>query len=200
MNEEIRYFSIHANTMNPCFLTHEALAEARQTWMCSGCASPKQYAKILDVFLQERRPADKPLNLVYGAGIPLVHRELLELLGDDAVQHDLYLGRVIGVHGKELTDWVTARGRRQVIVRGSKEASCRVCEQCGRTLYFAQGNRFLYPQPPGDTTIFESDLCGFVVPKRIADRVATKTWRRLRIEPLPVLDPPPDGLGTLPGR
>ncbi len=65
-------------------------------------------------------------------------------------------------------------------------------------LYHAIGKRYLYPAPPNDATISESDLAGLVVPADIAARVQAKRWQKLGIEPLPVLEAPTDGLGQLP--
>jgi hypothetical protein len=199
MSEMPKFYGLGSNTMNPCFLTHEARDEAQRTYLCRGNPHPKPDITVVDVWLQDRAPRDMPMNFVYSCGVPLVHKELLELLGDDVVRRDLYIGRVFGKGGKEIEDWVTARGRRRVILRGDREASYRLCSECGRTRYSAQGNRYLFPAPPTDATIFESHLFGLVVPRDIYERVAAKKWRRLAITKLPILDPPPDGLGVLPG-
>jgi len=136
-------------------------------------------------------------------GVPLVHRDLLSLLGDRDIERDLYIGRVFGRGGTLLNDWVTARGRRNLILRGSQEAVYRICRNCSRVFYFSRNNYYLHPAPPNDTAIFESNLCGLVVAREIGERVIAekhaRKWRRLAIEPLFLLDPPPDGFGVLPG-
>jgi hypothetical protein len=142
-------------------------------------------------------PGDKPLNFVNSCGVPVIHRDLLSLIDDEIVKRDLYIGRVLNEQGNEVRDWCTARGRHQIIVRGSKEAGSRTCEECDRTLYCAMGKRSLFPAPPSDAAIFESDFLGFVVTRNIADRITTRKWRRMYVEPLPVPDEPPDGLGVL---
>jgi len=82
----------------------------------------------------------------------------------------------------------------------AKNASTRVCTECGGRGYYAAGKRYLYPAPPADATIFESDLFGLVVPPEVYERVSVKRWRMLGIDKLPVLDQPMDGLGLIPFR
>jgi hypothetical protein len=174
-----------------------ARVEALQTWLCPGCCDPKPQVKAVDVWLQNRRPPDKPLNAVFGCGVGVIHRELLDVIGPDIVERDLYLGRIIDDRGNEVQDWATYRGRRGVIIRGDKEAANRVCDQCGQNCYFAMGKSYLYPAPPTDATIYESRQYGLVVPPEVFQRVSAKKWRRLGTRKLPVLDEPLDGFGTL---
>jgi len=115
------FFHLHSTTMNPCCDTKDSYAEAQRTWLCPGCGYPKPGVKAVDVWLQDRSPRDKPLNFVYGSGVGLIHKELLDLIGAEIVQRDLYIGRIIGDRGNEVKDWVTFRGRRGVFVRGSKK-------------------------------------------------------------------------------
>jgi hypothetical protein len=198
MNDTPHFFHLSSKTMNPCYQTKQSHAEAIGVSLCASGLHPRPGIKAIDVWLQERAPRDKPLNFVYSSGVGLIHKELLELIGEEIVQRDLYIGRIVGDRGNEITDWVTFRGRREVIIRGSRDAGYRVCKECGRTLYYAAGKRYLYPAPPADVTIFESHLSGLVVPPEVCERVPTKKWRMLGIEKLPVLDLPTDGLGVLP--
>jgi hypothetical protein len=192
------FFHLISRTMHPCYETKEAHAEAMRTTLCPGCAFPRPGVTSVDVRLQERSPRDKPLNIMFASGVGLVHRELLDLIGEDLARRELYLGRVFGNRGNEVADWVTFRGRNRVIVRGSKDAEYRTCKRCGRNIYHATGKRYLYPAPPSEATIFESDLSGLVLPPDVYDRVATRKWRKLGVDKLPVLDQPTDGLGTIP--
>jgi hypothetical protein len=183
--------------MSPCSLMREAKAEAK-SWMCGSCLTPQAHVKAVNVWLQERVPPNKPLNFVYSCSVPLIHRDLLQLFGADNISRDLYLGRVFGERENELSDWVTARGRRQIIVRGDRDASFRLCPACGRVLYFGTGKRYLYPAPPAGAQIFESDYNGFIVTAEIYERVKAAQFRKLRVEELAVVDVPLDGLGVLP--
>jgi len=197
MNQSAAFYGLTSVTMNPCFLQKEARLAAMDTWACPGCGCPKSEVCSIDVALQDRSPRDKPLNFVFGSSVGLIHRELLECIDQDVIRSDLHLGRVFGRQGEELPDWVTFRGRREVIIRGSTNAGFRHCEECGRVLYSATGSRYLSPAPPADATVFERQPGALVVPQEIYERVAARNWRRLRIEKLPILDEPLDGLGML---
>ena len=191
-------FHLRSRTMHPCYETKQAHAEAMQTTLCPGCAHPRPDVTAIDVRLQERAPRDKPLNLMFGSAVGLVHRALLELIGQEIVRRDLYLGRVFGNGGNEVSDWVTFRGRFGLVVRGTRDAGFRTCSICGRNLYHATGKRYLFPSPPEDATIFESDLSGLIVPVEVYERVTTRKWARIGVDKLPVLEHPVDGLGEIP--
>jgi hypothetical protein len=103
----------------------------------------------------------------------------LDALGTDLIQRDLYLGRVYGPDGQELREWATLRGKHRLTVRGTKNVSYRRCAQCGRDVYFAMGKKYLYPGPPPDIAIFESDLCGLVLTEETFLRAGVETWRGL---------------------
>jgi hypothetical protein len=198
MSDTILFFHLFSKTMRPCYETKAGHAEAMRTILCRGCGYPKAGVKAVDVLLQGHSPRDKPLNLLFASGVGLIHRELLDLIGKDVVNRDLYLGQVTDNRGKVLVDWATFRARKKVVVRGSKEAEYRRCPDCGRILYHAAGTRYLFPAPPEGSTVFESDLSGLVVPAAIYERVSQKRWRRLGVDELPVLEEPIDGLGELP--
>ena len=170
------FVCLQSTTMNPCFLAEDAYAEAKRSWLCSGCCSPKPGFGAVDARLQEA-PKDKPLNFVMGCGLPVAYGKFLDRLGESLVERDLSLGQVFGPDGTRLEDWVTFRGRRRLIIRGSREVSYRRCTECGRDVYFAMGKRYLYPNPPQDVALFESDLFGLVLPEEIFLRVAIEERR-----------------------
>ena len=199
MNKHSLFFHLTTLTRHPCFQMKEAHAEAMRTTLCPGCAHPRVEAEGIDVWLQEKRPPrDKPLNFLWGCGIGLIHRELIELIGLAAVERDLYLGLVSDESRRECVEWRTFHGRYTLLFRGSTEAGYRTCAVCGRNIYSAMGKPFLYPAPPNDAMIYGSNLGGLIVPPEIAERVRAKGWRKVSIEKLPVLDEPIDGLGLLP--
>jgi hypothetical protein len=157
------------------------------------------------------------MNFASGC-LPLARLSFLLRLGEERVRRELYLGKVFGPDGSRWDDWVTFRGRRGLIVRGTKHAGNRVCAECGRNLYFGMHPRYLYPQPPTDVEIFESSLGGLILPEHVAIQVGIDgrirhfrdgevvEWRdaelgvnprRLLVEPLKVLPEPKDGLPPL---
>jgi hypothetical protein len=195
------FFHVGTLTMDPCFQLKEAHAEAMRTTLCPACAHPRPDATAIDVWLQEdRSPHDRPLNFLYGCGIGLIHREMLELLENNDLTRDLYFGRVYNNRGEECAKWQTFHARHTLIVRGSNGAEYRTCNECGRNIYHATGKSHLFPAPPGDATIFGSNEAGLVVPAGIAARVKAKKWRKVSIDELPVVEVPADGFGLLPYR
>jgi hypothetical protein len=191
------YFHLHTGTMNPCSIDKSTVEAARSIWLCQGCNHPKPNAQAIDVTIQGFEPDDPPLNFVYGFGIPLAHKDFLFSFGEDIVVRDLFLGRVFLSNGKPLDDWVTFRGRYQLIIRGTRNVSYRQCTECARYVYFAMGPRYLYPAPPVDAAMFESDLSGLIVSRELFDRVVLDRWEKLVCERLPVLTAPKDGLSQL---
>jgi hypothetical protein len=102
----------------------------------------------------------------------------------------LYLGDVFGPDGTRWDDWVTFRGKHGLIVRGSTEhAGNRLCPECGRNCYFGMHPQYLYPQPPTDVEIFQSDLWGLILRPDIATEVGIGD-KVGRIQGVEVLDWP----------
>lgn len=127
----------------------------------------------------------------------LVHRKFLAELDNNVVARDLILGRVFLESGRCVDDWHTFRSRVRIIVRGSKNAGFRVCDECHQVCYSATGKRYLYPEPPTDCEIFESDLAGLVFRSELVEHIDFGKYCKLQVDRLPILDPPPDGLGVL---
>lgn len=168
---------------------------ARKNWLCTGCRSPRPKMTTIDVHLQDIEPTGD-INVVFGFGIPLIRKEIIMEFDQKFIKRDLYIGRVFNRDDKELTDWVTFRARQRLIIRGSKHAGTRKCEQCGRILYFAMGSRYLCPSPENVEVLSESDLCGLIIPEQIYNNTL-KNFRKLKkvqCDRLPVLVKPKDGL------
>lgn len=190
------YLHLQSKTMNPCSLEKRAYAEATGTWLCSGCARPKPGVDRVDAHIQDDEP-EGPLNFVNGCGLPLARVSFLLTLGEERVKRDLNLGQVFGPNRSQMPDWATFRGRQRLIVRGSKHVSHRVCPDCGRDVYFAMGTRYLYPAPPRDVEIFESDLFGLILPESVATDLDIGEIRGVTRERLKVLQEPRDSLPAL---
>jgi len=196
MSDSVYYIHFKSKTMNPCFLTDDAYREATSTWLCRGCVRPKHDTQRIDAHIQDREP-EGPLNLVSGCGLPLAQKSFLFAFGQERIQRDLYLGQVFGPDGSRLDDWVTFRGKQRLIVRGTKNVSHRVCADCGRDVYFAMGTRYLYPAPPSDVELFESDLFGLIVLESVVSELEIPRHARVVRERLRVLKEPKDGLPPL---
>lgn len=198
MNETACFYYLHPAPSSSCSSNMDVYPGRNPTWRCRGCGGPRRGTGAVDVVLQEKASEiRKPLNFDV-AGVGLIYKPLLEQLGAEVVRRDLFLGRVFGRTGL-LEDWATFRGRIEVIVRGTKEAGYRVCEDCGNVLYFARGKKQLYPAPPADATLYESDSWGLIVPPWLFESLDLTRWKRgMTIDRLPIVDAPADGLGELP--
>jgi hypothetical protein len=189
------YYHIYTASPDPCTMDPTWRAEAEQNWLCKRCNGIKPAVEAVDVMIQERTPGDAPLNIVFGAsGVAIARLDLIEELGEDTVRGHCWLGKVLLSGGKQAKGWVTCRGKKRVIVRGTKNARYRRCEGCETVLYYAVGPRYLCPAPPPDLRILGSDLDGLVLKPEVFGRLLLHKWTKLYIEKLPVRAVPRDGL------
>ena len=183
--------------MNPCSLSKANADEASNDWLCLGCNRPKPLTTSINVTLENPGPENGPLNFVYGFGIPLAKSSFLALFDNHIVKRDLFLGEV-RVEGRGgIHEWVTVRGKESLIIRGGKNVACRSCSVCGRSVYFAMGSSYLFPEPNKRRDIFESDLFGLVISRSLFERTDFGKWRGLAVDKLSVLQQPRDGMGIL---
>jgi hypothetical protein len=190
------FYHIHSATMDGCDLTDEADAVASATWLCFGCCTPKPGVTTIDVSLTAP-PGKEPLNAVMGCGVPIASKSFLDRFGAELVERDLYVGKVFGPYDEELTDWSTFRGKHKIIVRGKEHAGARKCDECGRDVYFAMDNTYLYPAPPAGISLFESHLSGLVVAEDVFLRAGIHKQRGIWINKLRIARVPDDSLGEL---
>lgn len=170
--------------------------KARKSWLCPGCGNPREQ-RTIELTIQEDEPDNTPLNMISGCTVGIARKDFLFCFGEDIVRQHLYLGHVFGPDGHPLENWVTFVGRHRIIVRGSKNAGVRRCSECGRNVYFAMGELYLYPQPPAGVLIFDAGNGGLVVTEELVRRIKLNKWRKLDCRRLPVLDYPLDGLVEL---
>jgi hypothetical protein len=146
------------------------------------------------VQVQNRSLGGTPLNFINGCSLGVANRDFLLMLGGNLIERDLYLGRVYGPNGVLQRGWVTFRGRRSVIVRGTQHVSYRRCELCGQQVYFAMGPPYLCPAPPPDASLYEAGIGALLVPKELYERIDVGSWPELAVDELGVVDRPQDGL------
>jgi hypothetical protein len=197
MTSSTLFYHIQSTTTTPCSLAKEEYTRAIEDWLCSGCTTHRPGDTGIDIQIQETVPANPPMNFVSGTGIGLAKLSFLESLGLEAIQQGLRLGNLFGPDRKSLDDWVTFRGLRRLIVRGSRSVSWRRCSTCGRVVYFAMGKRYLYPKPDDNTGVFESDLFGIIIRADLVRNLQIDKEPNLRIDELRVPKVAADGLGVL---
>lgn len=194
MNEFIHF---HPAGLDCCTLDTSEFADGIPPWCCSGCHTPKPDVGVVHIRIQEKVPPSSPFSFVQGAGLVMIKKDFLEKLNPEYVAADLLIGSVDAPSGEKISNWVTVRGRHRVIVRGTKNITYRRCDICGRQLYFAQGQRYLFPTPPGNVSIFESVFASLIIRRNAFDGELPKRQRGLGIERLEVFAAPKDGLGEL---
>lgn len=191
-----RYIHYSSKTMAPSSLDDACYEEAKATWLCTGCCSPRPGVERVNVRIQDEEP-DGPLSIVNGCGVALARKSFLSRFGEERVRKYLALGEVRGPDDQLIPDWVSFIGRCGLFVRGSKNAQHRTCSECGQNLYFGMGKKYLYPRPPEDVELFQSQLWGLIVPEQIGETLGISESDGVWIEILPVLDAPLDGLPPL---
>lgn len=193
-----QYWHLYPQSLGTCTMEKGFFGGSGPDWLCTGCAAPRPEVQSVDVCIQERRLNPKaPLSFVFGYGVGIAHLGLLDELGIEQVASDLWLGVVLDDERRPFKDWVTLRGRQRAIIRGSKDVSNRICQVCGRNIYYAGGKRYLYPEPKSAHQIIETDLRGLLVPPEILPQGLRERWPKLGIETLSVRLAPEDGLGQL---
>jgi hypothetical protein len=191
MSDQRFLYELATLTKDPCSMTKDARKAASETWLCPGCSSVKSGFGAIDVHLQAI-PKHSALNFVWGMSIGIIRTDFLEVLGEEHVSRNLKLGRVLDAFGREISGFVTFRGRFRLVIRGDKRSHYRRCEVCGRHGYSPMGKWYLLSGFPDDSSIYESQLHGLIVNQEIAERVKQKKWRDLAIVKLPILDSPID--------
>ena len=190
------YYHIYSHSLDILSMAIAAGELAENSWLCKECRYPKRNVGVVDVTLQESANADETVTAVAAFGVPVIKRLFLDTLGNTLL-HELFIGRVFVEDKGEDTDWATVRCKDRLIVRGESHVAWRVCPECNRNIYFAMGDRYLYPGPSLGCDIFESDLCGLILSEKVYSGINFEKWPELVVEQLPVLDTPRDGLPEL---
>lgn len=195
----IKFHHLYSQSMSPAELSDDGYALAVASWLCGHCKSPRPSMGPLNLsVLRSSITGKSPLTVINGCGVAIARRAFFVAVGWEEVVRDLEVGTVTTERDRALEEWVTFRGRRKLIVRGSRNVIHRLCPECGRHLYFSSiGGRYLFPAPPGETVFFESNLCGLLFPERVFEKIKAISLRGLTHEVLPVLHEPLDGLGRL---
>ncbi len=193
------FHHLYSRSMHPLEMVDAQYKEALRTWLCPACKSPRPGTGPINVTVEDQGTRNRAtLNLVMGSGVPVARRDVLLSLGAERVFRDLYIGQVVKRNGTPVESLVTYRGRRSLLVRGSKNVSYRQCPECANPLYFSMiGERYLHGQPPRGADLFESQLWGLIFSNEIAKDLDLTKWEQVTHEIVPVRDIPADHLGDL---
>ena len=195
MGKAVNYFELSPSHMSPLSPSKEgAILGALR---CDGCGDFFGDVCPVNVRVQNVSSGRHGLNLVQGLfDLGVIKKRLLDAL-DDRVVRQFVLGQVSTEDGRILSDVVTFRIRKRIIVRGVRNASVRYCSKCGAACYFAMGRQYLYPKPDRDAVVFSSGDGGIVIREDYFTPSKIPKLPGVRIVALEVADVPCDGLGIL---
>jgi hypothetical protein len=197
MSTPLLFYHVFAKTDSECHLAKQAQNTLKVKVFCPKCFSPKEPPQAIDAFIEEEVPTDPPMNFIWPSALGLITKKFLKQFDAGVISRDLFLGKLYGSKGPLIKDWVTFRARRQLIIRGSQNAVHRRCTQCHCHSYSATGKRYIYPTPPGDEDVFESNLAGLVIRGTLLTTKRLRSLRGVYVEKLAVPREPADGLGVL---
>lgn len=189
------YIHITPASMHPYSLSKEDYAEAKRTWLCSGCNRPIPDTGPVNVQIQEKKLKGS-LSFIQGVGLGMALKSFLGSFGEERVSRDLRVGTVKGPLG-EVSDWATFTGRRRIIVRATENVSHRKCTQCGRDVYFGMGKKYIFPEPEPDAELFDTGWGGILVPSALGSQLRLEEYSDIFTESLGVSNEPVDGLVNL---
>ncbi|MBK8631688.1 MAG: hypothetical protein IPN84_16305 [Sphingomonadales bacterium] len=164
---------------------------------CRVCRTIRIDARDFTIKIAEPRPGTSPIATL-DEKVTLIERKLVDLIGEDRIRKNLFVGRVINDRGKELENWMALNGGLQeILVRGTREYGYRTCDGCDRIFYSSQGGRYIFPPPETNGRIYLTNLGGLLLEESSIDRASIPKSRWLGVEVLKADPNPRDGFGNL---
>lgn len=173
------------------------LEEAHKGLLCRECRRPRSNDAPTQLIIDDYSLRPSPITAGMG-DVTFAKKSLLALIEVDDISRYLHMGAVRTYDGELLKDWVYLYGVDKIILRGTREAGFRTCPLCNHTLYSAQGAEYLYPAPPADIPIFQTDTCGLLIDARYLDRSRLPKARWLGSQIIKIADKPRDGFDEFP--
>jgi hypothetical protein len=163
------YYHIYPASKSPCSLS-TSTDSMLLDWKCRTCGDPKPTVQHVNIRIAENKPHAKILNFIQGGTI-IINKGILRPIPENIISRDLYLGNLIMEDGLVNNEWATLRGRKKLIVRGTNDVACRICEECKQVFYYSSDSRYLYPAPDDNIDIYESDNYGIIVNEYIYNNI-----------------------------
>lgn len=164
-------------------------ARLAREWVCEECKQPRPGVQGVDVTLASSPSV--PLNFVAGAGVAIVRKDLLDVLGSESIP-ELWLGEVRVQSEGMLPDYFTVRGRFRATIRGDASSVMRRCATCGRVLYHPFGPRYVLRSEVLGRRVLESQLHQPIVVGELV--AAARNLTGIHVQRLATLDQARDGL------
>lgn len=190
MSVELDYYEISSLTKSAESLFRETRDSVRRNWLCPGCMGVKPKIQAVDLRLQTK-PTNVAMTFAWGTGFGIIHRDLLEILGEPA-KTDLMLGGIYGADGERYPEFSSFRGRVRIVIRGDATSTYWRCQVCGRYRYSPFGKRYVLTGALTGASIFESQHHSLIVGGETIRRVKQRKWKELGIAKVLVLDSPED--------
>jgi hypothetical protein len=189
-----KYIHVYSGASDLCNMDRQALEVAVNSWLCASCMKPRVGTGRLDIRVRKSTVFDLPLSAVVECCTMVARRDFIDLLSE-RVRAQLYLGDLFDEMGNRIPGFSTVRAMEETVIRGSTNVAYRTCTECGRSVYYASGKRYLCPQPSADRLVLGSDLSGAVFTEPTFEQMGVNYSKRLvLVERLDVVNPPRDGL------
>lgn len=186
------------NTISPCSLGLIAFNSAANDWLCRGCNWIRPSETNISLSIDAGCLNSVRLTFVNGTGITLAHSDLLSLFPGDMIADSFFVGSLTDKDGKPISSWKTLNAKARTIIRGKSNISTRVCSECARQVYFAQGRPYVVDTDFGGHCILGTDLYGMLFARELFDEISIVKKHGVEISCVQRLDEPLDGCGKLP--
>jgi hypothetical protein len=192
------FLHLKPTTMEPCSLDWTDFESTKNSWFCRGCNWVYPNKLGIDVNTSIDCLKNRYLTFLNGTGLVLAHKGLLSLLPVDLVEQGFNLGNVRSRDGRSLDTWRSMNAINRIIVRGTKNVSFRVCEACGRNVYFAQGTPYVFQSQIEGKSIFGTDSYGILIDSKYVDCKLLAMLKGVDVETVDSRNDSLDGLNQLP--
>ena len=153
------------------------------------------------------------------SGVGILSKEVLSVFESSGKSQWLNLGEVV-LNGTVNPRYFTFNCEKRITIRGGPESALKrqrreprtgarylisdpdgvcgwVCSACGAHHYFAMGNRYLLRAALGDSPppVMGDRGSSLIVSEELAKELAARSFPKLCIEELPIIDEPQDGWG-----
>lgn len=193
----LMFLHLKPTTTEPCSLRWDEFEAVGNLWLCRGCNWIYPVRSPVDVPISQQCLKNVDLTFLMGTGILLANEALLSKLPRDLVQTKFELGNVTCRDGRKIEKWKSINPVDRIIVRGFKNVSFRICAQCKRNVYFAQGDPHVLKSQINNRSVFGTDGYGILVEESIVDTTGISKLRGVEVEKVACLEEPLDGYPPL---
>ena len=162
-------------------------------WYCNG--PMKRQALPGDVIVT-KKPQNLLVQSVYGYDGMVVRTDFLTVIGEQLIQQAFRLGTLLDHNGRAMEGFATIYPRKPLLLRNQKPVpgGTLLCRFCGRIVLTAADPALLRSQVKSDFTIAANKSTWFLMLKSLWERFPKPARRQMRIDEVPVLQTPQDGL------